>query len=77
MACERKANIQNYMKNAKSIDQNLNLPEGRFYAKWSGYTINLLLPDWEKFNIKMDQGIRGVNMKCTVEIKNGTVEIIY
>jgi len=64
------------MKNAKSVDKILNLPEGKFYAKWSGYTINLILPDFENFNIKMDQGIRGVNMKCAVEIKNGIVEVI-
>jgi hypothetical protein len=64
------------MKNPKSTEKYLNLPEGKFFAKWSGYTVNLLLPEWEEFNIKMDQGIRGVNMKCEVEVKDGIVEIL-
>jgi len=64
------------MKNAKSIGKYLNLPDGKFYAKWSAYTINLILPEWEGFDIKMDRGIRGVNHKCIVEVKDGIVEII-
>jgi len=68
--------MENTMKNAKSIEKCLNLPDGKFYAKWSAYTINLFLPEWEGFDIKMDQGIRGVNYKCIVEIENGIVEII-
>jgi len=64
------------MKNPKSVDKYLQLPEGKFYAKWSGYTINLILPEFEDIDIKMDSGIRGVNFGCTVEIKDGIVEII-
>ena len=64
------------MNNPKSTEKYLNLPEGKFFAKWSGYTINLLLPEWEGVNIRMDQGIRGVNSKCVVVVKDGFVEII-
>jgi len=64
------------MENVKSINKDLDLPEGKFYAKWSAYVINLILPGWEGYDIKMNQGIRGVNYKCIVEVKDGIVEII-
>jgi len=64
------------MKNAKSVNKDFDLPEGSFYANWSAYKINLILPGWEGIDIEMDQGIRGIRHKCIVEIKDGIVEII-
>jgi hypothetical protein len=64
------------MNNPKSKTKMLNAPpDGTYYAKWSGYTIRLILPDWEDVNIEMDQGIRGVNHKCVVVVRDGFFEI--
>lgn len=58
------------MNRTKSIEK-VNLPNGKYYGMWSAYTINLVLPEWDKIDIKVNNGIRGVNCKCTVEIIDG------
>ena len=55
---------------AKSLEK-VNLPDGKYFGLWSGYVINIVLPDWEKIDIDVNQGVRGINCKCTVEIIDG------
>lgn len=60
---------------AKSIEI-VNIPDGQYRALWSAYYITVLMPDWSEIEVKMDNGIRGINFKETVLIKNGIVYVI-
>lgn len=60
---------------AKSLEP-VNIPDGKYMALWSAYYITVLMPDWSEISVKMNNGVRGINCKETVLIKNGIVYVI-
>ena len=71
-------NIKNFyieMGKTKSLEK-VNIPDGKYFAKWGAYIINVILPDWEDIDIKVNNGIRGIDFKCTVEVIDGWLYVI-
>ena len=59
----------------KSIEK-VNIPDGKYFARWSGYNIYLLLPDWNDIPIEINNGIRGINFQCSVEVIDGWLYVL-
>lgn len=59
------------LENKPISKQFILLPNGEYNALWSGYGMIILVPD--KINQYVDTvvGVRGVNVKTKVRIKNG------
>lgn len=62
------------MEKTKSLEK-VNIPDGKYFGLWSAYYVNVMLPEYELIDIKVNNGIRGVNSKCIVEIIDGWVYI--
>ena len=50
------------------------LPQGEFAAKRSGYSVMWETPE-AIFTGKTENGVRGINIPCTVVVKDGAVFI--
>jgi hypothetical protein len=64
---------------SKSIDKvdPTKVPDGEYRGLWSGYTIRILLPTWtESPDIKMNEGVRGMNCECQVKVIDSQVYAI-
>jgi len=55
---------------AKSLGK-VNIPDGEYYALWGGYIVNVKMPLFEKIDIRVDRGVRGIDLECTVDIIDG------
>ncbi len=52
--------------------EKVDLKDGYFYGKWSGYQVKVALEDggWSR-TYGVDQGVRGVNVPCEVTVEDG------
>jgi len=57
------------MSETKSIKK-VNIPDGKYSGLWGGYIVNVL-PDWRNVDIEVNNGVRGIDCKCEVEIIEG------
>lgn len=55
-------------------DAEINLPDGIYNALRSGYDIQILHSDGDVFVMNTTIGVRGINVKTVVEVKN---KILY
>jgi len=46
----------------------VDIPDGTYNGLWSGYDI--VLEGYKNIKIKTSDGIKGINIPCTIEIKN-------
>ena len=58
------------MEKTKSIEK-VAIPDGKYHALWTGYIINIQRRKWEHIDIKVNNGVRGIDCKCNVEIIDG------
>ena len=58
------------MKNKKHSEQKVNLPDGEYQGIWSAYTLQILPPP---IVVRTIDGIRGVNCKAKVIVKDGEI----
>lgn len=64
---------------SKAIDKvdSTKIPDGEYRGLWSAYYVRILLPDWtESAEIKMNEGVRGINCECQVKVIEGQVYVI-
>jgi hypothetical protein len=58
------------MEKAKSLEK-VNIPDGKYYGKWSAYYVNVILPEYRDVDVKVNKGDKGINCKCIVEVVDG------
>ena len=63
------------MEETKSIEK-VDLPDGKYYGDWFGYTITIQLPDWKDKPIKLNNGIRGISRNVIVEVVDGWLYVV-
>lgn len=63
------------MEETKSIEK-VDLPDGKYYGDWVGYTITIQLPDWKDKPIKLNNGIRGISRNVIVEVVDGWLYVV-
>lgn len=51
----------------------INLPDDKYDAIWSGYGLEILIPNKQSINVTTNIGVRGLNCKCIVDIKNENI----
>jgi len=51
------------------------LPEGIYEALWGGYNVHFNLSNGFRVDLEMSEGLRGMNIPCTVTVKNGVVNV--
>lgn len=55
------------MNETKSLEPHPFILPGKYKALWSGYTMVIIFHNGnESHNIKMNNGVRGINCKCNV-----------
>jgi hypothetical protein len=63
------------MSNVKSISvPGLNLPEGDYCGKWSGYVVDVCIHEVE-YKIETTNGVRGLCVPCIVSVRGGEVNV--
>ncbi len=56
-------------------NEKVDLPDGVYNALWSGYQMKILAPDKDVY-IMTENGVRGMYIETTIEIKDGVVRAI-
>jgi hypothetical protein len=61
------------IKSIKKVD----IPDGMYRGLQSAYTVVVLLPDWsETESIKVNVGVKCIDCKSTIKVKDGWLYII-
>ena len=62
------------MERTKSLGR-VNIPDGKYFGLWGGYEVevnlNIVSSSDYTNSIKVNNGVRGINCKCSVEIIDG------
>ena len=61
--------------------EKVDIPDGVFVGKWSGYYVTIIYPDAVKLitgkeessPIRVNEGVRGIDCPCTVKVNNGYI----
>ena len=56
--------------------QKVDLGNGIYNALWSGFIIRIMIPHKGNIHIETKIGVKGINCKTIVEIKDGDLTII-
>ena len=54
----------------KQSEEKVNLPDGEYHGLWSAYTLEIIPPS---IVVKTIDGVRGINCKTIVVIKDGEI----
>lgn len=54
----------------EKVPQTTTLPDGKYVGKWGGYIIELQYKD-KYYELKTEEGVRGIGFGVIVTIKNG------
>jgi hypothetical protein len=56
--------------------QKVDLENGVYNALWSGYNMQIMIPNKENIYVETLVGVRGFNCKTIVEIKDGILSVV-
>lgn len=66
------------MNTAKSLENHTFITPGKYDGLWSGYYVEIIFENGRKSEkIKLNQGVRGINCKCQVEVNLEGEVIVY
>lgn len=51
----------------------VNLPDGKYNSLWTGYILEILIPNNKNVIVDTINGVRGFNCKTDIEIKGGLI----
>jgi hypothetical protein len=54
----------------EKVPKETTLPDGKYIGTWGGYIIDVRYND-KTYELKTEQGVRGVNIRVVVTIENG------
>lgn len=57
----------------KISEQIVDLEDGTYDAIWSGYNMEIIIPDKESVYVETTIGVKGINCKTIVEVKSGSL----
>lgn len=61
----------------KNINKQLvELPDGKYDALWSGFKIEILVPNENSVYVTVSMGCKGINCKTKVKIKDKLLSIV-
>jgi hypothetical protein len=56
--------------------EKVDLENGIYNALWSGYNMEIMVPNKEDVCVELVVGVRGIHCKTVVEIKDGFLSIV-
>jgi hypothetical protein len=56
--------------------QKVDLEDGIYNALWSGYNIQIMIPNKENVYVETVVGVKGINCKTIVEIEDGVLSVV-
>lgn len=58
----------------KEVKEVVTLPDGEYHGFWGGYLVRIETHD-KVYELKTENGIRGINVPCVVKSYNGKVVV--
>lgn len=53
----------------------MNIPKGKYKGVWGGYQVSVII-NGTQYRLEVENSIRGINVPCTVLVREDSVEVI-